>query len=270
MPAGLRRTSGPGFCSETPIRLAGSSTDPKRPVQIIFAGKAHPRDDAGKDLIRQVSPFQPGGAIPAASSFIEQYDTTVARYLVQGADVWLNNPRRPQEASGTSGMKAAANGVLNLSTLDGWWDEAWRSADADMPPIGWAIGRGEEYESADYQDQVEAEALYDLLEQDVVPTFYDRAADGLPRQWIARMKSSLEQLSAQFNTDRMVRDYTEQAYLPSHTALPGADCRLQLRGALLRGRLECSEPGRRSGWSRSMGTRQRKSRPVTDLKPKWR
>jgi starch phosphorylase len=133
----------------------------------------------------------------------------VARYLVQGADVWLNTPRRPREASGTSGMKAAANGVLNLSILDGWWDEAYQ------PEVGWAIGRGESYGDRDYQDQVEAEALYDLLERDVVPAFYDRGADGLPRRWIARMKASIGNLCHFFNTHRMVREYTERFYLPA-------------------------------------------------------
>ena len=198
-----------------PDRLARILNDPKRPIQIIFAGKAHPRDDAGKDLIRQIIQFCRQERFRRRLVFMEQYDTSVARYLVQGADVWLNTPRRPLEASGTSGMKAAANGVLNLSTLDGWWDEAWRAADDSQPPIGWAIGKGEEYDNADYQDQVEAEALYDLLEQDVAPTFYERGADGLPRKWIARMKSSIGQLNHFFNTDRMVRDYTEQSYLPA-------------------------------------------------------
>ena len=134
---------------------------------------------------------------------------TMARYLVQGVDVWLNNPRRPREASGTSGMKAAANGVLNLSILDGWWDEAY------APGNGWAIGRGEDYDNPDYQDQVEAEALYDLLERDVIPMFYDRGRDNLPRRWISQMKASIGSLSHFFNTNRMVAEYTDRYYMPA-------------------------------------------------------
>jgi starch phosphorylase len=140
----------------------------------------------------------------------------IARYLVQGVDIWLNTPLRPNEASGTSGMKAIANGVLNLSTLDGWWDEVWQSRDQDGPLIGWAIGHGESYADRDYQDQVEAEALYDLLERDVVPAFYERRADGLPHRWISFMKSSIGSLCYCFNTNRMVREYTERFYLPAH------------------------------------------------------
>jgi glycogen phosphorylase len=138
----------------------------------------------------------------------------VARSLVQGADVWLNTPRRPLEASGTSGMKAAANGVLNMSTLDGWWDEAWQDNRDRPDPIGWAIGRGESYANEGFQDQVEVESLYSQLERDLVPTFYDRGIDGLPRRWIARMKSSISALCHHYNTHRMVREYTEQYYLP--------------------------------------------------------
>ena len=141
--------------------------------------------------------------------FLEDYDMAVARYLVQGADVWLNTPLRPREASGTSGMKATANGVLNLSVLDGWWDEAYQ------PDVGWAIGRGETYDDREYQDQVEAEALYDLLERDVVPLFYERGVNGLPRGWINHMKASIGTLCYFFNTHRMVQEYTECSYLPA-------------------------------------------------------
>ena len=140
----------------------------------------------------------------------------VARALVQGCDVWLNTPLRPLEASGTSGMKALANGALNVSTLDGWWDEAWHYAAAKGSFVGWAIGRGEKYENADYQDQVEAAALYDLLESEIVPAFYERSADGLPRRWIAYMKSSIGTLSYSFNAQRMVKDYTADFYAGTH------------------------------------------------------
>jgi starch phosphorylase len=139
--------------------------------------------------------------------FIENYDMNVARYLVQGVDVWLNNPRRPYEASGTSGMKAAANGVLNCSILDGWWVEGYG------PDVGWAIGRGEDYSDPNYQDQVESMALYDLLEKQIVPLFYQRSIDNVPREWIARMKNCMRKLAPVFNTNRMVQDYTERFYI---------------------------------------------------------
>ncbi len=132
----------------------------------------------------------------------------VARYLVQGVDVWLNTPVRPEEASGTSGMKAAANGVLNFSTLDGWWDEAFD------PAVGWAIGRRETYVDPAYRDQLESDALYDMLERDVAPAFYDRGVDGLPRRWLEMMQRSLATLNSFFNTHRMVREYTERYYAP--------------------------------------------------------
>ena len=225
-----------------PERLARILNDAERPVQIIFAGQAHPRDDAGKELIKQIVALSRRPEFRRRLVFLEGYDMAVARSMTQGADVWLSTPRRPLEASGTSGMKAAANGALNLSTLDGWWDEAWdcglRIADCGFeqtwlsPPsqnyafdqfairnpqstIGWTIGRGEIYDDPEYQDQVEAEALYDLLEGDVIPTFYDRGEDKLPRRWIERMKASIGNLCHYFNTHRMVREYTERFYLPA-------------------------------------------------------
>jgi glycogen phosphorylase len=197
-------------------RLAKILNDPKRSVQVIFAGKAHPRDDAGKELIRQVASLVREPQFRRRIVFLEDYDMRIARYLVQGVDVWLNTPLRPNEASGTSGMKAIANGVLNLSTLDGWWDEAWRSRNEDSPPIGWAIGQGESYSDQEYQDHVEAEALYDILERDVIPAFYDRRADGLPHRWISLMKASISDLCHHFNTNRMVREYAERFYLTAH------------------------------------------------------
>jgi starch phosphorylase len=199
-----------------PDRLARLLNDPARPAQIVYAGKAHPRDDAGKAFIQQIVKLAQRPEFRRRIVFLENYDPSVARYLVQGSDVWLNTPLRPEEASGTSGMKALANGGLNLSILDGWWDEAWHAPSADRPFVGWAIGRGEDYDNREYQDQVESLALYEILEHDVVPAFYDRGADGLPRRWIARMKSSLATLCPEFNMQRMVTEYTNDFYLRGH------------------------------------------------------
>jgi starch phosphorylase len=143
--------------------------------------------------------------------FLENYDMEIARYMVQGCDVWLNTPLRPLEASGTSGMKAQVNGVLNLSTLDGWWDEAWLLGS----DVGWAIGHGETYSDPAYQDQVEAEALYELLEHEIVPAFYDRRVDGVPAKWVARMKVSIARLCPEFNMHRMVLQYVNEYYVPA-------------------------------------------------------
>jgi starch phosphorylase len=187
------------------IRILGSRD---RPVQVIFAGKAHPNDNPGKELIRQIVHAARREELRPRLVFLEDYDMNIARYLVQGVDVWLNTPIRPREASGTSGIKASANGVLNLSVLDGWWDEAY------TPDIGWAIGRGEVYEDRNYQDHVEARALYDLLEKEIIPLFYDRGSDGLPRRWIDTMKMSMKAICPTFNTHRMLREYTEKYYIP--------------------------------------------------------
>ncbi|MEJ2209555.1 MAG: alpha-glucan family phosphorylase [Anaerolineae bacterium] len=194
-------------------RLARIVGDRDRPVQIIFAGKAHPKDNPGKELIRQIIHHARRPEFRNRIVFIEDYDMVVARYLVQGVDVWLNTPRRPHEASGTSGMKATANGALNLSVLDGWWDEGY------TPETGWAIGRGEDYadDQAEYQDRVEANAIYDLLEKEIVPLFYERGRDGLPRGWITKMKAAMRDHAGVFNTNRMVRDYAESCYVPSAT-----------------------------------------------------
>jgi len=190
-------------------RLARIVGDPQCPVQFIFAGKAHPKDAEGKEFIRRVVEVAQDPRFRDHMVFMEDYDINVARYLVQGADVWLNNPRRPLEACGTSGMKSAANGGLNLSILDGWWDEGYE------PGLGWAIGSGEEYENPDLQDQVEAQALYRLLESEVVPLYYRRDQDGLPRGWIRYMKRSLARLCPTFNTHRMLEDYSDLAYVPA-------------------------------------------------------
>lgn len=192
-----------------PDRLIRILTNKDRPVQIIFSGKAHPQDTPGKEIIRQIIHFERRPEVRRRMVFIEDYDMVVARYLVQGVDVWLNTPRRPLEASGTSGMKAALNGAINLSVLDGWWAEGY------TVNTGWAIGRGEEYGNEAYQDEVESNALYDLLEKEVVPLFYTRGADGLPRAWISRMKAAMRALCPVFNTNRMVRQYAEEFYLPA-------------------------------------------------------
>ncbi|HLK62012.1 MAG TPA: alpha-glucan family phosphorylase [Bryobacteraceae bacterium] len=197
-------------------RLSRILNNPERPVQILFAGKAHPRDDAGKQLIQQIVRLAQHKEFRSRLVFLEDYDMAVARYLVQGVDIWLNTPLRPQEASGTSGMKALANGVLNLSVLDGWWDEAWHDAAAKRQFVGWAIGRGENYDNAEYQDQVESAALYDLLEHDIVPTFYDRSAGGVPRRWTQHMKSSIAHLCPQFNMQRVVKEYAVDFYEMAH------------------------------------------------------
>ncbi len=196
-------------------RLHRLLSDSTRPVQLIFAGKAHPQDDAGKELIRQITQLSRHPDIGRHIVFLEDYDLSVARYLVQGVDLWLNTPLRPNEASGTSGMKAAANGVLNLSTLDGWWDEVWNNPQFS-PKIGWSIGNGEDYQDLAYQDHVEAEALYDVLEHDIIPTFYDRGLDRIPREWVDRMKACIGSLCRFVNTHRMVSEYMTDTYAKSH------------------------------------------------------
>jgi starch phosphorylase len=193
-----------------PERLDKLLNDKDRPVQFVFAGKAHPKDSGGKELIARVVSMAKKAAFRRRVVFIEDYDMNVARHMVQGVDVWLNNPRRPLEASGTSGMKVPVNGGLNLSILDGWWVEGY---DGDN---GWAIGAGEEYTDLGYQDEVESRSLLELLERDVAPLFYQRASDGLPRAWIRRMKNSMRSLIPVFNTNRMVDEYLERCYLPSH------------------------------------------------------
>jgi starch phosphorylase len=181
----------------------------ERPVQVIFAGKAHPRDDMGKDMIKQLVQISNQEELRRHIVFLEDYDMEIARYMVQGVDVWLNTPRRPLEACGTSGMKAVANGALHLSVMDGWWEEGYDRE------IGWAIGSGEVYEDHDFQDALESKALYDILEKDVVPLFYHRGPDGLPRRWLAMVKASLNRLCPRFNTHRMVEEYWDRFYIPA-------------------------------------------------------
>ncbi|MBN2753392.1 MAG: alpha-glucan family phosphorylase [Candidatus Goldbacteria bacterium] len=190
-------------------RLKAILTNKHMPVQIIFAGKAHPKDDAGKEFIKQIIHITEKEGLRNHIVFVEDYDLNTAHYLVQGVDVWMNNPRRPLEASGTSGMKVIFNGGLNFSVLDGWWDE---KADADN---GWCIGRGEEYEDIAYQDAVEANSIYDTLENDLVPLYYKHGKDGLPHDWIKKMKTSIATLGPVFNTNRQVMEYTEMFYKPA-------------------------------------------------------
>ena len=197
-------------------RLLNIINRPNMPVQIIFAGKAHPADEPGKQLIqqvyRQVKRAETGGRIV----FLEDYDMNLARYLVQGVDVWMNTPRRPLEASGTSGMKAALNGALNFSVLDGWWREAYNGRN------GWAIGEDRELESQSVQDAQDAESLYTTLEKEIVPLFYDRDPNEISHGWIARMKDSMKTIIPQFSTRRMVKEYVERLYVK---ALPVASPR---------------------------------------------
>jgi starch phosphorylase len=181
-----------------------------RKVQFVIAGKAHPKDIPGKELIRDINHFIREHHLEKQVVFVPNYDIHIARLMVAGCDIWLNTPRRPREASGTSGMKAAMNGLPNLSVLDGWWDEA------DYVRTGWAIGHGENYEDPNYQDEIEANALYELLEKEVIPLFYDhRDGDGLPRPWVAKMKDAIRLNCPFFNTARMVREYAQRAYFPA-------------------------------------------------------
>jgi len=191
-------------------RLRAIVTNEDRPVQFIFAGKAHPHDNEGKELIRQIVNASRDTDFRDSIVFLENYDINVARYMVQGVDVWLNNPRRPKEASGTSGMKVIYNGGLNCSIPDGWWAEAYR------PEVGWSIGNGEEYgkDEWEHQDYIESQALYNILEQDIIPSFYNQTRDGLPREWISRVKASMIELAPFFNTYRMVQQYTDEFYMP--------------------------------------------------------
>jgi glycogen phosphorylase len=191
-------------------RLKRILLDTERPLQIIIAGKAHPADNQGKELIRNIVHLCHDHDLRSHILFIEDYDINVARYLVQGVDCWLNTPRRPMEASGTSGMKAAANGGLNISVPDGWWCEA-----EGLGENGWSIGKGEMYGDPDEQDFIESEALYEILESEVVPMFYQRGRDGLPREWIKWMKNAIRTIGPVFNTNRMVQEYTDRFYLPA-------------------------------------------------------
>jgi starch phosphorylase len=202
-----------GLLLSRPERLAALLGDPNRPLQILMAGKAHPADEAGKDVIRHVVDFARGEGAQAHIVFLPDYEMTLARRLVQGVDVWLNTPRRPMEASGTSGMKGALNGVLNCSILDGWWAEAY------SPERGWAIGEEIEHPTDEEQDAADAEALFAVLEQHVLPAFFERDEEGLPKRWIEMMRHSIAELGTEYSTNRMVREYVEKLYLPAHRDL---------------------------------------------------
>jgi len=191
-----------------PERLVRLLSDPARPVQLIIAGKAHPRDELGRSFVRQWAEFVRRPEVRSRAVFLEDYDMALAENLVQGVDVWINTPRRPWEASGTSGMKVLVNGGLNLSELDGWWAEAY------APDVGWALGDGREHFEPGW-DEAETEQLFALLEREVVPAFYDRDTDGIPRGWVARIRASLSRLTPRFSSNRMLADYLDRLYLPA-------------------------------------------------------
>ncbi len=200
-----------GLLLSQPDRLARLLGDRERPLQLLVAGKAHPADEGGKDLIQRVADFARNAAAHGRVVFLEDYEMTLARRLVQGVDVWLNTPRRPMEASGTSGMKAALNGVLNCSILDGWWAEGY------APDRGFAIGDDAIAADEAEQDAADAEALFTVLEQQVIPAYYERDSEGLPRRWIETMRHSIAELGTEFGTNRMVAEYVERLYLPAHS-----------------------------------------------------
>ena len=198
----------PNLLLHDPQRLLRLLTNSQRPVQLIIAGKAHPADLAGQALIREWTHFIWQPETRPHAIFLGDYDMLLTEHLVQGVDVWINTPRRPWEACGTSGMKVLVNGGINLSELDGWWAEAY------TPEVGWALGDGQEHHDDPAWDAAEAEALYDLLEREVIPEFYARDGQGIPTAWVARMRKSMANLTPRFSADRAVREYTEQRYLP--------------------------------------------------------
>jgi len=202
----------PNLLLRDPERLLRLLNHPRRPVQLIIAGKAHPADQAGQALIREWMQFIGRPEARAHVVFLSDYDMHLTEQLVQGVDVWLNTPRRPWEACGTSGMKVLVNGGINLSELDGWWAEAY------TPEVGWALGDGQEHGDDPAWDAIEAEALYDLLEREVIPEFYTRDEQGIPTAWVARMRESMAQLTPRFSTNRAVCEYTERHYLPAASA----------------------------------------------------
>jgi starch phosphorylase len=195
-----------------PERMAKLVEDAHRPIQIIFAGKSHPRDEEGKRILQQIAQYSFNRSYRKRIVFVENYDYNVGRHLVQGVDVWLNNPRRPLEACGTSGQKVVLNGGLNLSVLDGWWNEAYDGKN------GFAIGHGGMHNDPNIQYQRDAEYLYETLEKELIPLYYERDASGIPHHWVQRMKKAFQSLGWRFNADRMVKDYAERFYLPGASA----------------------------------------------------
>jgi starch phosphorylase len=192
-----------------PQRLLRLLTDTQRPVQLIIAGKAHPKDQTGQELIHEWTRFVRQPEVRPHAVFLSDYDMHLTKHLVQGVDVWINTPRRPWEASGTSGMKVLVNGGINLSELDGWWAEAY------TPEVGWALGDGQEHGEDPAWDAAEANALFNLLEQELIPEFYNHDENGIPKTWVARIRESMAMLTPRFSANRTVREYTEQHYLPA-------------------------------------------------------
>ena len=202
----------PNLLLHDPQRLLRLLSNSQRPVQLIIAGKAHPADQAGQALIQEWVQFIRRPETRPHVIFLSDYDMQLTEQLVQGVDVWINTPRRPWEACGTSGMKVLVNGGINLSELDGWWAEAY------TPDVGWALGDGQEHGDDSAWDAAEADALYDLLERKVIPEFYSRDESGVPTAWVKRMRESMARLTPLFSAHRAVREYTEQRYLPAATA----------------------------------------------------
>ena len=200
----------PNLLLDDPERFSRILRDVDRPMQIVFAGKAHPDDNGGKAMVQRMVQFARRDDVREHVVFLEDYDMVLAQHFAAGVDLWINNPRRPAEACGTSGMKMLVNGGLNCSILDGWWDEAY------APEVGWAIDGTREH--CGEHDRDDASALYDLLEHVIAPEFYDRDQLGVPRAWMHRVRASMTQLTEQFSSDRMVREYVEQAYLPAARA----------------------------------------------------
>jgi starch phosphorylase len=199
----------PGLVLSDVDRLLNIINRPNMPVQIIFAGKAHPDDQDGKQLIQQVYRQVKRAETSGRLVFLEDYDMNMARYLLHGVDVWMNTPRRPMEASGTSGMKAALNGALNFSVLDGWWREAFNGQN------GWAIGEDKDIDAPEAGDHEDAQSIYNLLENEIIPLFYERDPKEIPHEWIAHMKNSMKTVIPQFSTRRMVKEYVERFYVPA-------------------------------------------------------
>ncbi len=214
----------PNLLLHDPARLQRILTNPERPVQLIIAGKAHPKDGAGQALIQEWIRFIRQSEHRPHVVFLSDYDMLLTEHLVEGVDVWINTPRRPWEASGTSGMKVLVNGGINLSELDGWWAEAY------TPEVGWALGDGREHGDDPAWDAAEADALYNLLEREVIPEFYRRDANGIPTAWLKRMRESMARLTPLFSADRTVREYTEQLYLPAAAAYRERSAKKGARG----------------------------------------